>query len=346
MRLRFHAEKKCVMKGFKTVLVMVMCSMFSFIIISCATAGEDNDSSMKQANNGLKESEMGYRVLTSEEERVIVGKGTEMPFSGKYVDFHEDGTYVCRRCDAPLFRSSDKFESGTGWPSFDDEIPGGVTRKTDADGRRTEILCANCGAHLGHVFLNEGLTGKNVRHCVNSISLDFKGADDRAIKPAQVSEKAIFAGGCFWGMEYHFGKVNGVLGTTVGYTGGSKEDPTYREVCSGKTGHAEAMEVEFDPAVVTYEELARLFFEIHDPTQVNRQGPDIGTQYRSAVYYVDDTQKAIAEKLIGQLKENGYAVVTALEKATAFYPAEEYHQDYYEKTGHQPYCHIYQKRFK
>lgn len=194
------------------------------------------------------------------------------------------------------------------------------------------------------MFLNEGLTGKNVRHCVNSISLDFKGAEDRPIKPAAVSEKAVFAGGCFWGMEYHFGKVNGVLGTTVGYTGGSKEDPTYREVCSGKTGHAEAMEVEFDPAVVTYEELARLF-EIHDPTQVNRQGPDIGTQYRSAVYYVDDTQKAIVEKLLGQLKENGYAVVTALEKASAFYPAEEYHQDYYDKTGHQPYCHIYQKRF-
>ncbi len=329
----------------KVAQLMAAGMLFSFLLISCAKAGENDDGGIRESHKDVKEKTMQYRALTPEEERVIIGKGTEMPFIGKYVEHHEDGTYVCRRCDQPLFRSADKFDSGTGWPSFDDEIPDAVSRKTDADGRRTEILCARCGAHLGHVFLDEGLTEKNVRHCVNSISLDFKPAGREALKPTGVHEKAIFAGGCFWGMEYHFGKAKGVIATTVGYTGGTRPNPTYREVCSETTGHAEALEVEFDPSIVSYEDLAKLFFEIHDPTQLDRQGPDIGSQYRSVVYYADETQKAVAEKLIGQLKQKGYNVVTSLEKASAFYPAEEYHQDYYEKTGHQPYCHIYQKRF-
>ncbi len=160
-----------------------------------------------------------------------------------------------------------------------------------------------------------------------------------------VTQKAIFAGGCFWGVEYHFNRLKGVLSAKSGYTGGMIEHPTYKQVCTGKTGHAEAVEIEFDPALVSYETLAKLFFEIHDPTELNRQGPDIGTQYRSAVFYTDDEQKRVAEKLIGELKAKGYKVVTTLEQAGPFWVAEEYHQDYYERNGHQPYCHIYQKRF-
>ncbi|MFZ4525290.1 MAG: bifunctional methionine sulfoxide reductase B/A protein [Chlorobium sp.] len=285
---------------------------------------------------------MSYNRLTPEEERVIVQKGTEMPGSGEYYLNKESGTYLCRRCDSPLFRSSDKFDSGTGWPSFDDAIEGAVRQIPDADGRRTEIVCANCGAHLGHVFFREGLTGKNVRHCVNSISLGFQPETTSAV----VTQKAIFAGGCFWGVEYHFKKVKGVLSVTSGYTGGVIDNPSYKQVCSGKTGHAEAVEVEFDAALVSYETLAKLFFEIHDPTQHNRQGPDIGTQYRSAIFYTDEEQKNGAEQLIGELRSNGYPVVTSVEKAGIFWYAEEYHQDYYQKTGHQPYCHIYQKRFQ
>ncbi|MEI7748826.1 MAG: bifunctional methionine sulfoxide reductase B/A protein [Chlorobiaceae bacterium] len=284
---------------------------------------------------------MSYNQLTPDEERVIVQKGTEMPGSGKYYLNKESGTYLCRRCDTPLFRSSDKFDSGTGWPSFDDAIEGAVRQITDADGRRTEIVCANCDAHLGHVFFREGLTGKNVRHCVNSISLSFLPETTSAV----VTQKAIFAGGCFWGVEYHFKKVKGVLSVTSGYTGGIIDNPSYKQVCSGKTGHAEAVEIEFDAAQVSYETLAKLFFEIHDPTQRNRQGPDIGTQYRSAIFYADEEQKRVAEKLIGELRSKGYQVVTSVEKAGIFWYAEEYHQDYYQKTGHQPYCHIYQKRF-
>ncbi|MCX6177795.1 MAG: bifunctional methionine sulfoxide reductase B/A protein [Chlorobiales bacterium] len=284
---------------------------------------------------------MSYNKLSSDEERVIVNKGTEKPFSGKYYLNKESGTYLCKRCDAPLFHSSDKFESGTGWPSFDDAIEGAVKQVPDADGRRTEIVCANCGAHLGHVFFSEGITDKNVRHCVNSVSLNFL----PEANGGAIIQKAIFAGGCFWGVEYHFSKIKGVLSVKSGYTGGVTEHPSYQQVCTGKTGHAEAIEVDFDPALVSYETLAKLFFEIHDPTQLNRQGPDIGTQYRSAVFYVSEEQKIEAEKLIAELKTKGYNVVTSVEKAGKFWEAESYHQDYYEKNGHQPYCHIYQKRF-
>jgi len=278
--------------------------------------------------------------LTPEEERVIVRKGTEPPFSGKYYEHNENGTYTCKHCGAQLYQSTDKFDSGCGWPSFDDEIPGAVKRTIDADGVRTEITCANCDAHLGHIFEGERLTNKNIRHCVNSISLDFVSAE-QGVQTA----KAFFAGGCFWGTEYLLQKADGVISTRVGYMGGHKDNPTYREICEGTTGHAEAIEVEFDPSETDFETLARLFFEIHDPTQVDRQGPDIGDQYRSAVFYVDEHQRQVTEKLILLLKEKGFDVVTHIAEAGVFWEAEEYHQDYYDTSGKQPYCHVYQKRF-
>lgn len=158
-------------------------------------------------------------------------------------------------------------------------------------------------------------------------------------------ERAIFAGGCFWGVDYYFKRAKGVLSTSVGYTGGNKDNPTYQEVSYDDTGHAEAIEVTYDPTVTTYEDIAKIFFEIHDPTQVNRQGPDIGEQYRSEIFYLNDDQKKIAEKLIQELKTKGYRVATRLTKAGIFWKAEDYHQDYYQKTGGTPYCHRYTKRF-
>jgi len=289
-----------------------------------------------------------FRALSPDEERVIVHKETERPFTGKYLKFDEKGTYVCKRCGAPLYRAEDKFDAHCGWPSFDDEISGAVKRLPDADGERTEIVCANCRAHLGHVFTGEGLTPKDTRHCVNSISMEFvpAAASTTAAPAARVkSARAIFAGGCFWGVEYHFQHASGVLSTRVGYTGGHKPNPTYEEVCSGETGHAEALEITFDPTKTSFEELARLFFEIHDPTQVDRQGPDMGAQYRSAIFYLDEEQRQTAEKLIQILRNRGYAVATKLLAATEFWPAEGYHQRYYEHKGTQPYCHVYTKRF-
>ncbi|MDT8391238.1 MAG: bifunctional methionine sulfoxide reductase B/A protein [Lentisphaeria bacterium] len=281
--------------------------------------------------------------LTPTEKRVIIDKGTERPFTGKYNDHHEKGVYTCRQCGAELYESDDKFSSGCGWPSFDDEIDGAVRRVPDKDGRRTEIICARCDGHLGHVFIGEGFTEKNTRHCVNSISLDFTPAEKRGRKPDP--QRAIFAGGCFWGVEYYFDKMPGVLKAESGYIGGKTNNPTYQEVCHKKTGHAEAVQVTFDPEKVSYETLAKVFFEIHDPTQMNRQGPDVGDQYRSAVFYLDDTQKDIAEKLIGQLKEKGFKVVTDVVKAGEFWPAEDYHQDYYDRKNDEPYCHRPVKRF-
>lgn len=278
------------------------------------------------------------KKLTAEEKYVIEDNGTEHPYSGKYYDFKEAGTYTCKKCGTELYKSGDKFDSGCGWPSFDDEIKGAVKRVPDADGKRTEIICAKCGAHLGHVFEGEGLTDKNTRHCVNSISLEFT--------PASKEQIAIFAGGCFWGVEHLMQQQQGVVSVESGYIGGKTENPTYEDVCGKNTGHAEAVRVVYDPTKIDYETLAKLFFEIHDPTQMNRQGPDIGQQYRSEVFYTDEAQKEIAQKLITQLKAKGYDVKTKVTKATTFYPAENYHQDYYNNKGTQPYCHSRVKRFQ
>jgi peptide methionine sulfoxide reductase msrA/msrB len=281
--------------------------------------------------------EMRYNTLTPEEERVILHKGTERPFTGAYYDHKTKGYYICKRCDAPLYKSEDKFDSGCGWPSFDDEIFNSVKRAPDADGIRVEILCNNCGAHLGHVFKGEKFTAKNIRHCVNSISLNFI--------PVEKTERAIFASGCFWGTEYHMQKQRGVLETTVGFTGGHTKNPSYKDVCAGTTGHAEAVEVVFVPEIVSYEALTKLFFETHDPSQINRQGPDIGDQYRTEIFYLNDRQKKTAIKLIDVLKSKGYDVVTGVTRASVFWKAEGYHQDYYTKKNGTPYCHIYSKKF-
>lgn len=413
--------------------------MRTFLLIIClALGGAVNAQSMKP--------------LTPEEKRVIVEKGTEAPFSGQYYNHREAGVYHCRQCGAPLYRSADKFDAGCGWPSFDEELPGAVRRTPDADGRRTEITCARCGAHLGHVFTGERFTPKNTRHCVNSVSLHFEpaagaeeagqksGSDAGAERNAEKSgpevgsapgrkaetadgapkaggkagpcagakenggmsgsdagdektaeknrsavgniavsggetaarsrgaqpeaagpqalptsgaaapakeqtETAIFAGGCFWGVEYMLSKVPGVLSVVSGYTGGTTETPTYEQVCSHRTGHAEAVRVVFDPAKVSYEKLTRLFLEIHDPTQAGGQGPDLGDQYRSEIFYTSPAQQQTAEKLLARLRDKGYDVVTELTPAGRFWPAEEYHQRYYERKGTLPYCHTYTRRF-
>lgn len=286
-----------------------------------------------------KTDNMKYNKLNPDEERVIIHKGTEAPYTGEYINNKRDGVYVCKRCDSPLYKSSNKFDSHCGWPSFDDEIKGAIKRIPDPDGQRTEIICANCGAHLGHVFLNEGFTDKNTRHCVNSISLKFIPEQNKMIR------KAYFASGCFWGTEYYFMKANGVTHTTVGSMGGHVDNPSYEQVCQKNTGHLETTEVEYDSSKTTYEELVKLFFETHDFTQTNGQGPDIGPQYLSCIFYSNEAEKEIALKYINLLEAKGYKVATMLKPASKFWKAEEYHQQYYEHKGTKPYCHVYKKIF-
>jgi peptide methionine sulfoxide reductase msrA/msrB len=278
--------------------------------------------------------------LLPEVSRIILDKSTEQPFTGSYDGYNEPGSYLCRQCGLALFRSQTKFHSGCGWPSFDEEIKAAVAQHLDADGRRSEILCARCHGHLGHVFQGEGFTEKNTRHCVNSASLDF-------VPSLQVidTEEAIFAAGCFWGVEYYFKKLPGVLKVEVGYLGGHVDHPTYKDVCRGDTGHYEVVRVVYDTSKLSYVDVVKYFFEIHDATQADGQGPDLGQQYSSALFYYNDAQKKISEELISILKQKNIEVATQLLPVSIFWPAEEYHQDYYSKVGKAPYCHQYRKIF-
>ena len=291
--------------------------------------------------NSAAQQKPAFNDLNAEEARVILKKATEYPFTGLYEKNTAKGTYLCKQCGNALYHSDTKFDAQCGWPSFDDEIDGAVRRVPDADGRRTEIVCASCGGHLGHVFTGEGFTPKNTRHCVNSISLDFV---PEAL-PAGVYGTALFAGGCFWGVEYFLQKEPGVMAVVSGYTGGHVKNPSYREVCTGRTGHAETVKVTYDTKKTSYEKLVKLFLEIHDPTQVDRQGPDIGDQYRTEIFYKNEEQRMAAARYLDLLKAKGLKVATQLTKAFEFYPAEEYHQDYYFRNGKMPYCHGYTKRF-
>ena len=284
--------------------------------------------------------------LEPEAYRITQKAGTEAAFCGNLLDNKKDGIYCCVVCGLPLFSSAHKFHSGTGWPSFFREFdPEHVTRRPDRSLGivRTEIDCARCGAHLGHVF-DDGPPPTGERHCLNSASLKFyeKGAplplESQPVKP----EVAYFAGGCFWGLEHYFGAGPGVLDAVSGFMQGQVDRPTYQQVCGHDTGHAETVKVVFDPQRITYRRLLEAFFTMHDPTEFNRQGPDVGDQYRSGIWYSSDEQKQAAEAFIKELRAQkrfgGRPIVTQVEPAKTFWPTEEYHQHYIAKTGRT--CHV------
>ncbi|MBX9704970.1 MAG: bifunctional methionine sulfoxide reductase B/A protein [Gammaproteobacteria bacterium] len=280
-------------------------------------------------------------TLTPPVLRIIDAKATEPAFSGDFIDGAvREGSYLCRGCGLVLFRADSQFSSGCGWPSFDAELPDAVRRVPDADGRRTEIVCSRCDAHLGHAFTGEGFTVNNLRHCVNSLAIEF--VPDTEV---QDTEEAIVAGGCFWGVEYLFQQLPGILKTEVGYIGGQLKNPSYKEVCRGDTGHIEAVRIVYDPTRIDYASVLRYFFEIHDPTQADGQGPDHGDQYLSRVFYYTSEQQQVAQELIKQLHTLGCDAVTEVVPVATFWPAETYHQDYYNQQHKLPYCHRYQKRF-
>lgn len=318
--------------------------------------------------------------LTPEQYRIVRAKGTERAFCGTLLDNHKEGYYLCVACGLPLFHSNAKFDSGTGWPSFFQPVgPENIHEEQDYTFGmvRTEIMCARCGGHLGHVF-EDGPKPTGLRYCLNSESLKFvddadaKSAADTWLAASETASKtdepksvtrlplptkdaplasatgeakAVFAGGCFWCTEAVFEGIDGVKDVVSGYANGDPRRANYEAVCEGDTGHAESIQITYDPSKVTFGKLLRIFMGTHNPTQVNAQGPDHGTQYRSAIFYTDDKQKEVAESYIKELSDTtlfgGRKIATAVEPLKGFYPAEDYHQNFVKNNPNYPYVRMW-----
>ena len=312
------------------------------------------------------------KLLSPQQYHVTQECGTEPPFRNEYWNNKEPGIYVDIVSGEPLFSSTDKFDSGSGWPSFTKPIENkDLTEKEDtAFGmKRTEVRSKKADSHLGHVF-PDGPGPNGLRYCINSAALKFIHMNDLekngygeylklfkteetktsnsgtnatdSNKVASNIETAYLAGGCFWGMESLFEKKEGVIKVENGYTGGTVPNPTSADIYSGRSGHAEAIKITFDNQKITYAEILKYFFRIHDPTTLNRQGNDIGTQYRSAIFYINDEQRVVAEKIKKEVLDSGKwkkPIVTEITQAGEWNLAEISHQDYLEKHPGGYSCH-------
>ncbi|MDD2365390.1 MAG: bifunctional methionine sulfoxide reductase B/A protein [Desulfuromonadaceae bacterium] len=354
------------------LLVTLIISGLNICLASCDSSNrelimEKNSAAVSKTDYGQLKTK-----LTTEQFRVTQQCGTEPPFKNAYWNNHEAGIYVDIVSGEALFSSEHKFDSGTGWPSFSQPInPDHIISKPDdtLGMQRTEVRSKKADSHLGHLFF-DGPGEAKQRFCINSASLRFIPVkkmwtegygryipqfETSGIKTdAPTRETAVLAGGCFWGMQDILRKIPGVISTKVGYTGGHLENPSYEDTHDSKSGHAESVEVVFNPGRISYEELLQnYFFRMHDPTTRNRQGNDYGTQYRSAIFYTNETQHTVAERVKALVDASGKwrgSIVTEIVKAGKFYPAEEYHQDYLIKNPSGYTCHylrqphIYKKK--
>lgn len=297
---------------------------------------------IKFANNGSpapdrrveKTEEEWKSVLTPEQFQIARLKGTERAGTGEFCERHEPGLYGCICCGTPLFDSRVKFESGSGWPSFTQPVKENAIKyeKDTSYGMvRVEVMCNVCDAHQGHVF-PDGPDPSGLRYCINSASMQL-------IEENKAEATAVIGGGCFWCTEAVFQRIKGVTKVESGYSGGIVKNPTYKEICTGKTGHAEVIRITYNPRELSYADLLRIFFSTHDPTTLNRQGYDSGTQYRSVIFFRDEEEQKVAEEIKREMKAYFTdPVVTEISALGAYYPAEDYHQNYYNQNGEQPYC--------
>lgn len=338
-----------------------------------------NSSMAQSAKNKQTMTKVEYQKninnLTDFQKFVTQKNGTEPAFQNEFWNNKKDGIYVDAVSGKPLFSSKDKFDSGTGWPSFTKPISQEeIIQKSDkAHGMsRVEIRSKDANSHLGHVFDDGPKDKGGKRFCINSAAMRFipkdalekegygqylnqfessknKSEDKTKSETKNKPQKALLAGGCFWGMEELLGKFEGVISTNVGYSGGNVPNPTYELITTGLTNHAETIEITFDPTKTSYEKILKFFFTIHDPTTPNRQQNDVGSQYRSEIFYLNDEQKIIAEKVVDQAQKSGVfhsKIVTKISKADKFYKAEENHQNYLKKNPHGYTCHHVRDEWK
>jgi len=333
--------------------IMICTLILSVAVITCCKKMDENVMSKEELKAKL--TQLQYRVTQE--------NGTEAPFQNEYWNNKSSGIYVDIISGEPLFSSKDKFDSGTGWPSFSRSIArDNIVTHVDKSQfmTRTEVRSKKANSHLGHVFEDCSRTN-GLRYCINSASMRFIPVESldkegygeftklfdkenkKAFQPENSKEElATFAAGCFWGVESILSKIEGVFETTVGYTGGHLKNPTYELLCTGRTGHAEAVLIKYDPGITSYEKLLDYFWRLHDPTTLNRQGYDVGTQYRSAIFYHNEVQREAAKKSKADFDISGVfkkKAVTEIVPATTFYNAEEYHQDYYVKNN-KLLCHV------
>jgi len=298
---------------------------------------KDNPSPPKRVE---KTDEEWKRLLTPEQYQVTRLRATERPFSGEYCELFTAGIYACVCCNTELFDSTVKFDSGTGWPSFTEPVKDNVIKyKIDKSYgvESVEVFCNICDAHLGHVF-PDGPPPSGLRFCINSVSLK-KREPATASDDQEILETATLGSGCFWCTEAVFDELEGIVEVESGYAGGETKNPTYDQISNGNTGHAEVVQIQFNPKIISYADILRVFFATHNPTSLNKQGADIGEQYRSIILFHNEAQRQTATDIIKEM-QNAFdkPIVTEVVPYITFYKAEAYHQDYYRSNPEKAYC--------